>query len=77
MLDIDSYELNNFDEVDMLVITDDVRLEDVTDDYAIISAYGHNIHEIIEPNFKVDSYNKLQKKLVGFIMERDRGKGKL
>lgn len=40
--------------IDKLVITDDVRLEDVTDDYAIISAYGHNIHEIIEPNFKVD-----------------------
>ena len=26
---------------------------------------------------RIDSYNKLQKKLVGFIMERDRGKGKV
>ncbi|MFN3135027.1 MAG: hypothetical protein ACK44H_05585, partial [Candidatus Kryptonium sp.] len=40
--------------IDKLIITDDVRFEDVTDDYAIISAYGYNIHKIIEPNFKVD-----------------------
>ena len=37
-----------------LIITDDVNLEDVTDDYVIISVYGYNTHKIIEPNFKVD-----------------------
>ncbi len=37
-----------------LIIMDAVEFEDVTDDYAIISAYGYNVHKIVGLDFKVD-----------------------
>ena len=37
-----------------LIIMDDVKFEDVTHEYAIISVYGSGVHEAIKSDFKVD-----------------------
>ncbi len=39
---------------DKLIIMDDVKYEDITDDYVVISIYGYGVREIISPEFKVD-----------------------
>lgn len=37
-----------------LIIMDDVKFEDVTHEYVVISVYGSGVHEAIKPNFRVD-----------------------
>lgn len=37
-----------------LIIMDDVKVEDITDDYVIISIFGSDVHKAVEDDFKVD-----------------------
>jgi folate-binding protein YgfZ len=39
---------------DKLIIMDDVKYEDITDDYVVISVYGYGVNEVISSEFKVD-----------------------
>ncbi len=61
-----------------LIIMDDVKFEDVTDDYVVLSVYGPNIGDVIKSDFKVDhkhfldiSNMPLYNFIRGFMLEHE------
>jgi glycine cleavage system T protein len=61
-----------------LIIMDDVKFEDVTDKFAVLSVYGPNISDVIKSDFKVDhkhfldiSNIPLHNFIRGFMLEHE------